>query len=102
MDQLANQTTPTSLPDDGILARVPSQFVGQAQGSLPEAELVPHDEIRIEVDAGWLGRVRLTFRKYRYTRPKGMRSAAAWSCRHAEPVVQVVEGCPTEPVGRAD
>jgi hypothetical protein len=34
--------------------------------------------------AGWLGRVRLTFRKYRYTRPKGKFSAVAWSCRHAE------------------
>lgn len=72
--------------DNGILARVPGEFVGQAQSSLPDAALVPADEIRVEVDAGWLGRVRLTFRKYRYTRPKGKFSAVAWSCQHAEPV----------------
>jgi hypothetical protein len=54
--------------------------------SLPEAALAPEDEVCVEVDAGWLGRVRLIFRKYRYTRPKGKFSAVAWSCRHAERV----------------
>lgn len=72
--------------DNGILARVPGQYVGQAQCSLPDAALTPDDEIRVEVDAGWLGRVRLTFRKYRYTRPQGKFSAVAWTCRHAEKV----------------
>ena len=72
--------------DNGILARVPGQFVGQAQSNLPDAALVNDDEISVEVDAAWLGRVRLTFRKYRYTRPKGKFSAVAWSCRHAEQV----------------
>jgi hypothetical protein len=77
---------PNTTPDNGILPHVPSKYVGQAQISLPDAALVPADEIRVEVDAGWLGRVRLTFRKYRYTRPTGEFSAVAWSCRHAERV----------------
>lgn len=77
---------PSPRADNGILAKVPSQFVGQAQSALPDAALVPDDEISVEVDAAWLGRVRLTFRKYRYTRPKGKFSAVAWSCRHAEQV----------------
>lgn len=100
------QEHPTSnapcLPENGILARVPSQYLGQAQVSLPDAALAPQDEVCVEVDAGWLGRVRLTFRKYRYTRPKGKFSAVAWSCRYAEPVARVVEGCPTSPAGRLD
>lgn len=70
--------------DNGILGRVPSPYVGQAQMSLPDPASVPDDEISVEVEAGWLGRVRLTFRKYRYTRPKGKLSAVAWSCRFAE------------------
>lgn len=74
---------PSTHADNGILARVPAQYVGQAQSSLPDAALVLDDEISVEVEAGWLGRVRLTFRKYRYTRPKGKFSAVAWSCRHA-------------------
>ncbi|KQV52858.1 hypothetical protein ASC95_08650 [Pelomonas sp. Root1217] len=77
---------PSTLVDNGILGRVPSEYVGKAQCLLPDAAVVHDDEIRVEVDAGWLGRVRLTFRKYRYTRPKGKFSAVAWSCRHAESV----------------
>lgn len=75
---------PNTRADNGILARVPGQYVGQAQRALPVAALMPDDEISVEVDAGWLGRVRLTFRKYRYTRPMGKFSAVAWSCRYAE------------------
>jgi len=44
--------------ENGILARVPGEYVCKAQCSLPDAGLVPDDEIRVEVDAGWLGRVR--------------------------------------------
>lgn len=77
---------PSSRIDNGILAHVPGQYVGQAQSSLPDAALAADEVISVEVDAGWLGRVRLTFRKYRYTRPKGKFSAMAWSCCHAEVV----------------
>ena len=72
--------------DNGILTSVPSQYVGRAHLSLPDAASVPDSEISIEVDAGWLGLVRLTFRKYRYTRPMAQVAAVAWSCRLAERV----------------
>lgn len=87
MTNLTNHITPVppGRVDNGILARVHGEYVGRAQSLLPDAALVPEDVIRVEVEAGWLGRVRLTFRKYRYTRPKGKFSAVAWSCRHAEP-----------------
>jgi hypothetical protein len=77
---------PSTRIDNGILGRVPGEFIGSAQLALPDAALTTGDEIRVEVDAGWLGRVRLTFRKYRYSRPKGKFSAVAWSCCHAEKV----------------
>ena len=77
---------PDTHVDNGILARVPGKYVGQAQHSLPDPALVPDNEISVELDAGWLGQVRLTFRKYKYTRPQGKFSAVAWSCRHAEAI----------------
>jgi hypothetical protein len=82
----------SSLPDNGILARVPGSCVARAQSALPDAAGVTEDEICVEVDAGWLGQVRLIFRKYRYTRPMGNFSAVAWSCRHAEPVAAHARG----------
>ena len=86
-------TPPASgLSDNGILARVPGPYIGRAQSLLPDAALVPEDEICVEVDAGWLGPVRLTFRKYRYSRPTGQFCAVAWSCRHAEPVAAAARG----------
>lgn len=74
------------LAGNGILACVPGAYVGQAQHSLPDPATFPGDEVHVEVHAGWLGPVRLTFRKYRYRRPKGKFSAVAWSCHHAERV----------------
>lgn len=52
--QAPDHITPLPATRDGnsILARVPSQFVGQAQISLPDPTLVPDDEISIEVHAG--------------------------------------------------
>lgn len=77
-------TPPAMRNDNGILAHVPGQYVGRAQMWLPDAALFPHDEVSVEVDAGWLGRVRLIFRKYRYSRPKAKAMMVAWSCRYAE------------------
>lgn len=83
---------PTTLPpsssraDNGILARVPSMFVAQASKSLPDPACAVEDEMRVEIDAAWAGRVRLTFRKQRYGRPRGKTSYVSWLCRHAEPV----------------
>lgn len=72
--------------DEGILARVPGQFVAQASKSLPDPACALDDEMSVEIEAAWVGRVRLTFKKQRYSRPKGKISYVAWLCRHAEPV----------------
>jgi hypothetical protein len=98
--------TMTPLPDlhvdNGILAHVPARYIGQAQMALPDAALVADDEVCADVDAGWLGRVRLTFRKYRYTRPKGKFSAVAWSCRHAERIPSPASSQTTSTPSRID
>lgn len=72
--------------DNGILGRVPSQFVAQACKTLPDPACAVDDELQVEIDAGWAGRVRLTFRRQRYSRPRGKTTYFSWLCRHAEPV----------------
>lgn len=72
--------------DDGILARVPSQFVVQASKSLPDPACALDDELSVDVEAAWVGPVRLTFKKQRYSRPNGKIPYVAWLCRHAEPI----------------
>ncbi|WP_457424287.1 hypothetical protein [Roseateles sp. P5_E7] len=88
MTEASDLITPRSSPqaDNGILARVPSQFIAQASKSLPDPACAVDDEMSVEIDAAWAGRVRLTFRKRRYSRPRGKTSYAAWLCHHAEPV----------------
>ena len=73
-------------PDDGILARIPGQFVVQASKSLPDPACALDDEMSVEVEAAWVGPVRLTFKKQRYSRPNGKIPYVAWLCRHAEPI----------------
>ncbi|MDR7269753.1 hypothetical protein J2X20_002382 [Pelomonas saccharophila] len=72
--------------DIGILAGVPGQYIAQASKSLPDPACALDDEMCVEIDAAWAGRVRLTFRKQRYSRPKGKISYVSWLCRHAEHV----------------
>ncbi|MFT7772806.1 hypothetical protein [Roseateles sp.] len=72
--------------DNGILGRVPGQHIAQASKSLPDPACAVDDEMLVEIDAGWVGRVRLTFRKQRYSRPRSKTSYVAWFCRHAEAV----------------
>lgn len=74
--------------DNGILARVPGELIGQASMTLPDAATAPDDEMYVEVDAGWLGRVRLKFSKHKYRRPKGKFSAVSWQCGYAEAVAK--------------
>jgi hypothetical protein len=83
---------PSAHDDNGILARVPSQYIAQASKSLPDPACAVDDEMSVEIDAAWAGRVRLTFRKRRYSRPRGKTSYAAWLCHRAEPVPPDV-GC---------
>jgi len=75
---------PVLQADNGILGRVPGQYIAQASKSLPDPACVVADEMCVEIDAAWAGRVRLTFRKQRYSRPRGKTSYVAWLCRHAE------------------
>lgn len=81
---------PTSLPathtDNGILARVPSQYIAQAGRTLPDPACALEDQMQVEIDADWAGRVRLTFRRQRYSRPRAKTSYYAWHCLHAERV----------------
>lgn len=82
---------PRNLPateDSGILARVPGQYIAQASKSLPDPACALDDEMCVEIDADWAGRVRLTFRKRRYIRPRGKTSYVAWLCQRAEQVSQ--------------
>ena len=72
--------------DSGVLARVPGQYIAQASRSLPDPACALDDEMSVEIDAERVGRVRLTFRKQRYSRPLGKVSYFSWLCRHAENV----------------
>lgn len=64
--------------------RASQQISTAASNSLPAAQSAPDHVMQVEVDAGWLGLVRLTFEKHKYHRPKGKFSAASWSCKHVE------------------
>lgn len=86
MTEAPDHLPPPSSPrtDNGDLARVPSQCIAQASKTLPDPACAIDDEMCVEVDADWAGRVRLTFRRQRYTLPRGKTSYFAWLCRHAE------------------
>lgn len=80
---------PDTHVDNGILARVPGEYIAQASKSLPDPACAIDDEMCVEIDAGWAGRVRLTFRKQRYSRPRGKTSYVAWLCRHAAQITEL-------------
>ena len=75
-----------ALAESGVLARVPGQYIAQASKVLPDPACALDDEMTVEIDAERVGRVRLTFRKQRYSRPLGKVSYFSWLCRHAENV----------------
>jgi len=76
----------SSHADSGILCRVPPQCIVQASKSLPDPACTLDDEMHVEIDTVRAGRVRLTFRKQRYSRPRGNIAYVSWLCRHAEHV----------------
>lgn len=51
------------MTDNGILAQVPGQFIAQASQTLPPAGTAEDRDYDVEIDAGHLGAVRITFRK---------------------------------------
>lgn len=54
-------------------------------------------QMQVEIEADWLGLVRMTFIGRRCSRPRAMSAYYAWHCLHAEPVT--VDPLPAE---RAD
>lgn len=76
---------PLTRTDNGILARVPSQFIAQAGRTLPDPACAVEDQMQVEIDTDFVGRVRLHFRKQCYRRPRGKTSYFAWHCFYAEP-----------------
>lgn len=89
---MSSAPAPPDLPpthiDNGLLARVPSIFVAQVLMTLPDPATAPDEVMHAEVDTGprWVGCVRLTFKKCRYSRPRGKSSYTVWHCLHAEPI----------------
>lgn len=80
------QPLPATRDDNGILARVPGQYLAIASRSLPDPACAIADEMCVEIDADWVGRVRLTFKRRKYGRPRAKSSYYAWLCWRADPV----------------
>lgn len=51
--------------DNGILGRVPGQYIAAAGKNLPDPTTSTAEEVSAVVDAAWLGQVRVTFRRSR-------------------------------------
>jgi len=77
---------PDTQPSNSILARVPGQYIARGSRSLPDPATALEEEMSVEIDAGWVGRVRLTYRKHHYRRPKAKFTGVFWCCHHAEPL----------------
>lgn len=85
MHTIQDTASPAHLNDDnGVLSKVPSQCVSIACKSLPDPACATVEEMQVEVDAEWMGRVRLTFKRRKYSRPRAKSSYYAWLCWHAE------------------
>lgn len=72
------------MTDNGILAQVPGQFIAQASQTLPPAATAEDRDYPVEIEAGHLGPVRITFRKQKLKRAK--HSHWFWLAQRAEKV----------------
>ncbi|MDF3823021.1 hypothetical protein P3G55_24215 [Leptospira sp. 96542] len=68
--------------DNGILAKVGGQYIAQAMQTLPIAPTSKVAEAVAEIDAGWVGRVRIRYRIHKYRHHKT--SMSTWVAVHAE------------------
>jgi hypothetical protein len=77
---------PDTHVDNGILARVPAQYLGAATNSLPDPTTATEDVMCVEVDTTkmWHGRVRLSFKRALHRQPSRKKSWWSWQCFHAE------------------
>lgn len=74
----------TSTPDTGILAQVPGACIAAGINGLPRPGSDGPQEMKVEVDAGWVGRVEITYRVYRHYYRKSLN--IFWQAVHARPV----------------
>lgn len=72
------------MTDNGILEQVPGQYSGEAMKMLPPAATAEDREYAVEIDAGHIGRVRITFVKQKAKR--GKFSHWFWLAKRAERV----------------
>lgn len=72
------------MESNGILAQVPGQFIAQASQTLPPAGTAEARDYPVEIEAGHLGAVRITFRKQKMKRAK--HSHWFWLAQRAERV----------------
>lgn len=70
------------MTDNGILAQVPGPFIAQASQTLPPAATAEDRDYDVEIEAGHLGAVRVTFRKQKAKR--GKFSSWFWLAARAE------------------
>jgi hypothetical protein len=68
--------------DNGILASVPGEHISRASRTLPELANALQDRMNVVIDAGWAGRVRISFLRYRYR--SGRSNTWAWTAYRAD------------------
>jgi len=73
-----------TMTDNGILEQVGGPYVGEAMKTLPPAATAEDREYPVEIDAGHVGRVRITFVKQKAKR--GKFSSWFWVAERAEQV----------------
>lgn len=72
------------MKDNGILDKVPGQYLGDALKQLPPAATAEDRDYPVEVDAGHAGRVRIIFRNQKAKR--GKFSHWFWLAKRAEQI----------------
>jgi hypothetical protein len=50
-------------PDNGIMASVPGQFIARGSQQLPDPETATEAEMSVTLEADFVGRVRITYRR---------------------------------------
>ena len=68
--------------DNGILAKVPGQFIGMASQGLPSPETATDTRMSATIDADWAGRVRITYERRNHRHGKS--SCWTWAAIYAE------------------
>jgi hypothetical protein len=72
-------------PDNGLLAAMPSEWIGKASLTLPDPQTAEQETMTVVIEAAWAGTVRIHFRRYRYTQLR--KHSWNWSAYRAEKVI---------------